>query len=416
MPRVGRNTAIVFLGLALGVPACGDNYSPAIGQAVEIPLLVSADPDLSFNHSREVAIAASGGRVVVTAVHEHTTSTNSFELGPDPQKRVAINVSLDDGRSFGPAIDPQVGDGTNLGNQTSDPVVRGAADGSFFVSILRPGRNDGVLARSFDGVTWTVLAENVPFGDKEWIAIDDRSGEVYVAASGGYWRYGFDGSLRGAFEMDGFQIADAHVDQVGVTFATIGSGQGDTLVTPYRVIRWDGTGAPVLEAPLDPGSNAAFFTTVTWSHGALSDGSWSVRARRDGERGSITVRTERATEITEMSLTGADANAFFPTAALDSNGRLHAAWYDSAGTSGVLRYAHSHGPAPFTDGFTDPIEIDSDATPGGGWYPAIDFSSGARRLREYIGLAIDGDVVHIAWTHAPTAPSRVYAIAIRSDR
>lgn len=120
-------------------------------------------------------------------------------------------------------------------------------------------------------------------------------------------------------------------------------------------------------------------------------------------------------DCTFTPLTGPEANAFFPAAALDYRGRLHVVWYDTAGDSGVLRYAHSRGAAPFADGFIDPIEIDPDATPGNGWYPGPQTDNGERRLREYIGLAVDEDLVHIAWTHSPHPPSRVYAVTVRPE-
>src|SRR5262249_46994735 len=62
-----------------------------------------------------------------------------------------------------------------------------------------------------------------------------------------------------------------------------------------------------------------------------------------------------------------------------------------------------------TQGLLPPIVIDPAALPGSGWYPSFDSAAGGRRVREYIEIAVDGNRAHLAWTHAPTAPSRVYA-------
>ena len=56
-------------------------------------------------------------------------------------------VSHDDGESFGAAIDPAMGD------QTTDPIVRSAADGSFFLANWDTAMTTaGTLARSLSAV------------------------------------------------------------------------------------------------------------------------------------------------------------------------------------------------------------------------------------------------------------------------
>jgi hypothetical protein len=79
-----------------------------------------------------------------------------------------------------------------------------------------------------------------------------------------------------------------------------------------------------------------------------------------------------------------------------------------------LQYAHSVS-RNLADGFTQPIVLDPDATPGGGWYPGGVSDTGERRLREYIDAVIDGDRLIVAFTHAPRPPSRVNVVTVRID-
>jgi len=372
-----------------------------VGPSIELPLLASTDPSRPFNHSCEVTVAARNGVVVVASINLQLQSADSF--GGSPLRRVAIHASTDHGRTFGEGSAPIEG------GETVDPVVTALRDGSFVLSTLGLP-SGGVLARSTDGASWNAIASGVPWSDKQWHAVDEDSQQIYVGGLDGYFRYGFDGALLGSHVLaqsdpQRRQMVDAYVDAAGAHFAT----------TTRDVMRWDGAGAPVLErADFDGGSDATFFTGVAWSRGALSDGTWSVYARLDGGGGSIVVRLERGADVQETILTPPGANAFLPAATLDSEGRLHVIWYDSAGPTGVLRYARSNSAAPFADGFGDAIDVDPNATPGG-FYPSYDSASGGRRLREYVGIAVDGELVHIAWTHAPAAPSRVYTATIRNE-
>jgi hypothetical protein len=111
----------------------------------------------------------------------------------------------------------------------------------------------------------------------------------------------------------------------------------------------------------------------------------------------------------ELTLSRPNAIAFHPAGAVDGAGRLHAVWYQSEGPMGALVYVRSRT-ARFEEGFSEPRVIDPNACPGHGFYPgeAATEPVGGRRLREYIDVAVDGSRVHVAWTHAPTAPSRVY--------
>lgn len=108
----------------------------------------------------------------------------------------------------------------------------------------------------------------------------------------------------------------------------------------------------------------------------------------------------------DLPLSAPGAKAFMPAGATDRSGRLHAIWYESDGAKGQLVYTRSNS-SDFTARFSPPLVIDPDACPGEGWYPHFNSATGGRRLREYVDVAIDGNRAHLAWTHAPTAPSRV---------
>jgi hypothetical protein len=71
-------------------------------------------------------------------------------------------------------------------------------------------------------------------------------------------------------------------------------------------------------------------------------------------------------------------------------------------------YAHSVT-TDLLGSYTTPVVVDTNACPGGGWYPysASDDPPGGRRLREYVGIAITGSRAVISWTHAPDPPSRL---------
>ena len=371
---------------------------------MELPLLTGEDPALPYNHSAEVTIAARGKVVVAAPLNMHLQGTDTYQYtSADFRKRVAINVSHDAGKTFS-VIDAGLGDGTFLGDQTTDPVVRVARDGTFFAVVLRSKmEGDGAVASSADGTNWVTIA-TLTVVDKPWLGVDDERHELFIGAAAGFMRLGFDGSLRQQVSSAmPFLISDACTDSGGAYFAT----------EDAQVLHWDGsTAEPQLAATFDRGPDADLYTSVTWNYGRLLDGSWSVRARREG-KGTIVLRVERGADIVETPLTGSDANAFFPTAAIDDGGKLHVAWYDSAGTAGRLLYTHSRGVAPFADGFIEPIVVDDNATPGNNWNPGFDQNSGDRRLREYIGITVSDGVAYVAWTHSPAPPSRVFVATIR---
>ena len=92
--------------------------------------------------------------------------------------------------------------------------------------------------------------------------------------------------------------------------------------TEEHVLEWDGTSSqPRITEMLDAGAEAEEYTTVTWSHGPLPDGTWSIRARKEAGHGSIVVRTELAGEIGETQLTADSENAFLPTDRCDGFSR-----------------------------------------------------------------------------------------------
>jgi hypothetical protein len=109
----------------------------------------------------------------------------------------------------------------------------------------------------------------------------------------------------------------------------------------------------------------------------------------------------------DQSISEPGQSAFLPSAIVDEDGRMHVVYYDSGGAVGVLRYTRSVS-ADWSEGFEPSTVIDTDACPGNDWFPFFDTAAGGRRLREYIDVAISGRRLHVAWTHSPTPPSRVW--------
>jgi hypothetical protein len=413
-----RSTLAVAAAAAI-LAACGDN-SPArpdarpdavvdvsadagivgLGPLIELPLLT--DPAKAYNHSAEVTLAAHEDRVVAAMINMHFDAPDTF-MATTFQKRVAIVVSNDRGDSFGPAVD------TGFGDQTTDPVVRAGADGTLWLTTYDTTHIGSTFARSADGVSWSDVAPDANFGDKQWHAIDDVNGRVYVGAAAGLWMYSTEGVLLGSSPAGtGALMANAVVDATGVRFAVVGD----------IVRHWDGTNPPVQSgAALGSGSTATINTVAAWSLGLTAAGDeWSVRATKDGDGGAIALRVRNASNPgADLVLSSPDATAFLPAATLDAQGRLHVIYYDTNGAQGRLLYRRSLG-ADLAGPFSPELVLDGNATPGARWYPELDTETGGRRVREYIDIVANGDRVHVAWTHAPTAPSRVYTRWIEPDR
>jgi hypothetical protein len=376
-----------------GSPPPGSADQPRRGALGPVPLLPSPDPTRPFNHSREVTLAAREGHVVVAAIDEHFAGEDTFET-TGFHKRVAVAVSHDGGDSFA-VLDPGIGD------QTTDPVVRVGSDGTFWLATWDTAVYNDVLAASLDrGDSWRAVATNLGFGDKEWMAVDDGGGAVYLGATGGLWKLDLHGQLL-ARDPAGGQMAGGYVDAAGAHFISLA----------YTLLRWDGS-APAVDdgLPLSPGNGADDYTATSQSLGATRDGGqWSIRTVAAGAARSIVLRVRHLPDDEGMDLPVSDpaALAFFPAAALDDQGRLHVLWYESSGSVGVLKYARSLGPN-LGEGFGPALVVDDAACPGDGWLPFFDSAAGGRRLREYVDLAVDGPRAHLAWTHAPSPPSRVY--------
>mgnify|MGYP001369103337 CR=1 FL=1 len=168
-------------------------------------------------------------------------------------------------------------------------------------------------------------------------------------------------------------------------------------------------------ATLASGSTPDLYSTVCWGLGLTASGDeWIVHSTKDGDRGAIVVYQRAGGGGAGIIVSAPGATAFLPAGALDAQGRLHVVWYDTSGAQGKLVYRRS-----VTNNllglYTPPVVLDDNATPGDRWYPFFDSAMGGRRLREYIDIAADGDRVHVAWAHAPTAPSRVHTRWIAAD-
>jgi hypothetical protein len=386
--------------------ALDHSAAPVVGALVELPLLTTSS-SYPYNHSAETTIAVVGSRVAIASINMHFDSATSFGT-TEFKKHVAVVVSSDDGITFGKAIDP--GGGTS----TTDPVIRASKTGTFWLSTWDTDStgSQGTLSSSTDGATWKTAA-TLGYGDKEWVVVDDAGKSIYTGGRSGTWRISFDGTTL-ATESGLGGWAGGYVDSAGA----------HVIMDDFEVYRWNGSSAAVLEgSALDVGT--AVYSGVdaggTYlelnscaSIGATSDGKqWIVRTVTGALKSTVMLRVRDlpSSEGTDVPISTSGQLAFDPAAALDSEGRLDVVWYESSGSMGVLKYARSLSKT-LTAGFSSPIVVDPKACPGGGWYPTFNSASGGRRLREYIDLAVEKKRVHVTYTHAPVAPSRVYYTSI----
>jgi hypothetical protein len=359
-----------------------------LGPTTELPLLAASGA--LFNQAAEVSIAARGEAVMVASIQLAMPSADAFAA--PTARRIAVHFSADRGVTFGAAIDPQ------LASDCSDPVVRAAADGTFWLSgISLPLQGldfVGHLASSRDGATWRSVPATV-WGDKDWIAIDDAHQAVAVAAEGITTSVGFDGRTNATGPGIPGGAGAGFVDALGAHF-----------VDELRGAVWTDGGVTI--TPPTPSDEQSLGRAL----GAAADGRyWLVRPTETGifplARGAgvvLDLWTPGDAGMTEVALDNPDT--FHPAAAIDGEGRLHVVWYDTSGAQGVLKYARSRS-SDLSLGLLPPLIVDDDACPGSGWHPTIGDGEG-RRLREYIDLAVDGTRAHVGWTHAPSPPSRVH--------
>jgi hypothetical protein len=405
--------AVGLSGGGAGVGAAGSSgadgrepssYSTTPSPPLELPLRTSPDPARPFQHAAEVSIAARSGHVVIAAINIHTDGEDTLE-DESLLRGVGVSVSHDFGASFEPTLDP--GFPADVA-QTSDPVVRVGTDGAFWLGtigispvpssdFLRPfalllqsttdGRSFTALPRAFDQLV-----------DKEWLA-PATEGAVVMGGNGGFFWLDAGGAVTASWLRDpDWPVMGAFVDARGAHFAI---GEAVALWTGQQRLTFEGR----LQSP------EGWQTGWSVPLGPSADnGTWAVYERQNLSESAAVVELRLFSPADEtgevLALSEPGVPAFLPAAALDGEGRLHVLWYESGGERGVLKYARSLG-RDLHAGFSPALVIDGDACPGNGWIPQYGEASPDRRLREYIDIAIDGQRVHAAWTHAPKLPSRV---------
>jgi hypothetical protein len=217
----------------------------------------------------------------------------------------------------------------------TDPVLATAADGSFWAAGVDPQPNGQTdLFHSTDGAGFTGVA-SVPIGDKAWITVDGARQAGWVAGFPTYSEVGFDGTVRATVSGPG-GMSSAYSDVAGVHVMDINL---------YQAHSWTGvaTDAQQLEgAVLPAGDDPSPFTFPSLQMGPSAAGTWIVRGLRNSDVDApIVVRVRQLPdEGTDVALTSPGAFAFMPTAALDAEGRLHVACYDTHGPLGQLLYVH----------------------------------------------------------------------------
>lgn len=370
---------------------------PFVGPINELPLLPPRD-DLPYNHSAECQIAASGDRVVVAFLSIRFVSADAFDVDANFIRTVGVAVSTDRGQTFAQIVDP------GFGIQVSDPNVRVDPDGRFWLAAIDfdAGPLLGTIAHSDDGVSWTRVVDDEVFDDKNWMVIDRDTGDVTVAVQAGWWRVTDAGITRAA---GGRQYVGGYVRAGRASMTAAGTGE---------IGRWDGSTAPTIEpAPGEIG--ITFFHTVSLPLGPSADGGeWFLRPTGNTTAAPLKLLTiSPAGARNDIELSEPGAITFLPAADLDAQDRLHIVYYDSGGPAGRLLYTHSLT-SDLTAGFTPLMVIDDNATPAA-YFPDLTSETGGRRVREYIDLQVVGSRAYIAWTHAPTAPSRVRASYVQFE-
>lgn len=374
---------------------------PYLGPDHELGLLPPLD-GLEYNHSNEVQLAVSGQRVAVAYLNLHFISADDFAVDDTFIRTLGVAVSVDGGETFGvPVAAP-------AGRQPTDPNLRVDPDGVFWLATFDfdtiGAGGQGIIARSDDAQSWTPVVDGENFGDKNWMAIDPDSGEVFVGAVDGWWRIAGESVTRDT--TTGSQFVGGYARGGQVAFTQTGAGV---------VSRWDGAAAPVADAAALAPVGPSFYHTVSMPLGPTADGGeWFLRPTGDTTAAPLMLFVAPATgSASDIEVSGAGALTFLPAAALDDQGRIHVVYYDASGEVGRLLYIHSTS-SDFTQGFTEPLVVDDDAVPAG-FFPDIDTPSGARRVREYIDIQVVGPTAWIAWTHAPAAPSRVHLRSVQFE-
>jgi hypothetical protein len=233
--------ALLLLGCSDGGPAPAPPRpaTPTIGPPTELALLAASDA--TFNHAAEVSIAARGGVVLVASDQLAMPSADDWAADGNYLRRVAVAASSDGGVTFGATIDP------GLAADCSDPVVRRAADGRFWLASITTTQFRGLLASTRDGVEWTHVGVQEIWGDKDWIAVDEAGGSVAVAADQVLGSYSFDGTpslaTRGsrAAQAPASPTARARTSSTN-SWAGSGTATGCIWWGPRRWIRCPGAG------------------------------------------------------------------------------------------------------------------------------------------------------------------------------
>ena len=374
--------------------------SPDPSPPIELTPLPSPDPQRPFQHAAEVSIAARDGHVVIAAINLHTDGSETLETS-SLLRGVGLAVSHDFGATFEATTDPGlVAAGAT---DTTDPVVRASAGGTFWFSTIATNPNRGLLFRSTTkGQSWDVVENALPVADKEWLAVAADGGLV-MGANGGVWSFDAAGVVRASYLGDpDWPVMGAYVDARGAYF-----------VLERSVASWTGDPSFGLEGSL-------IAATPDWTPGwsvpigpTADGGTWAIYDRQlptdQGRQSVVEMRLFAGGDTSGQAIpiSAPGVPAFMPAAAADSEGRVHVVWYESAGPRGVLMSARSVD-RDLRMGFGAARVVDPNACPGQGWIAEPTQAAPDRRLREYIDLAVDGRRVHAAWTHAPTLPARIY--------
>lgn len=326
----------------------------------------------------------------------------------------------------------------------SDPVLAFGPDGTayFFALGLNPGVTDDLLVfRSDDGgTTWTRLPRIARNSDKQWAAVDQETGRIWLT-----WVDVAIGRIKLSRSDDRGATWSPVV--FGAPVGTLLQGQGPAVaVGPgagtghgpvYLAWRLLPTDAIMVTFSVNGGTT---WVAVPVAATTVSNPDWAVdfRGYRTFSMPSIAVNQgdgtiwiaftalaqSRGEVIVAHSITGGltwlleiilDAGAviaddFMPALAVASGGDVHVFYYTTAdspdGALGTLldvRYAHGFG--DLWDAPMRVTTVSSDTT-------VAYHQRGFRFIGDYIGAAASGDGAYGAWADMRNGRSDVYFAAI----
>ena len=346
-----------------------------------------------------------------------------------------------------------------------DPVLVAADDGTFYYAgiafmrprsptpfNLHPGYDNCVfVAKSTDGgntftpvVVWSALNSMVRFDDKEWVAVDSQTGNVYIAwviftleltarvmfsrsTDGGQtWSrpYAISDTKSGEVNLQGTAIVVDSQSNVHVTFLDYGTGhvryakstdKGSSFSTPIDVAPFTPIASPLpngnyrtptmtMLAVDRSMTNTSGNLYVTWAD--YSSGNADIMLSYSHDNGGSWQGPVKVNNDTTKN------DQFFPAVTVSQEGWVHVGFYDRRNDTNNTLFEYWTG-ISFDGGATFPINYPlANATSNG------DFSRSTTNdfIGDYTGIVSVNTTVAAVWcdlrnSSEQTAGDEIYAVA-----